>query len=297
MHNYADKFDKTKKYWSDLVSRCTCKTCDSSFDCMQNGWLAYQAIASRLYARTGFYQTSGAYGFRDQMQDAIGMKWVDENILKRQIILNANHQFLEGDVMHWWHEDEKLGIRTRYSDDLLFLPYGVIEYINFTGDYSILYERAKYIEEDELKENEKDRVIRYKEANEDGTILEHLIKAIERSLRFGKDNLPLIQSGDWNDGLNKIGEDEKGESVWLGFFLYDILNKFSEILKELLNKEDNILNNEALNQKSNISNAVTLSEESDTFNKETLKEEHTLCNIDIVEIIEKSIEIGLASLE
>lgn len=232
LHNYADKFDKTKKYWSDLVSRCTCKTCDSSFDCMQNGWLAYQAIASRLYARTGFYQTSGAYGFRDQMQDAIGMKWVDENILKRQIILNANHQFLEGDVMHWWHEDEKLGIRTRYSDDLLFLPYGVIEYINFTGDYSILYERAKYIEEEELKENEKDRVIRYKEANEDGTILEHLIKAIERSLRFGKDNLPLIQSGDWNDGLNKIGEDEKGESVWLGFFLYDILNKFSEILNE-----------------------------------------------------------------
>lgn len=291
LHNYADKFDKTKKYWSDLVSRCTCKTCDSSFDCMQNGWLAYQAIASRLYARTGFYQTSGAYGFRDQMQDAIGMKWVDENILKRQIILNANHQFLEGDVMHWWHEDEKLGIRTRYSDDLLFLPYGVIEYINFTGDYSILYERAKYIEEEELKENEKDRVIRYKEANEDGTILEHLIKAIERSLRFGKDNLPLIQSGDWNDGLNKIGEDEKGESVWLGFFLYDILNKFSEILTELLNKEDNILNNEALNQKSNISNAVTLSEESDTFNKETLNEEHTLCNIDILEIIEKYKEI------
>lgn len=251
LHNYADKFAKTKEYWSDLVKRCTCKTCDSSFNCMQNGWLAYQTIASRLYARTGFYQTSGAYGFRDQMQDAIGMKWVDENILKRQILLNANHQFLEGDVMHWWHEDEKLGIRTRYSDDLLFLPYGVIEYINFTGDYSILYERAKYIEEDELKENEKDRVIRYKEANEDGTILEHLIKAIERSLRFGKDNLPLIQSGDWNDGLNKIGEDEKGESVWLGFFLYDILNKFSKILNE----------------------------------------EHTLCNIDILEIIEKYKEI------
>lgn len=251
LHNYADKFAKTKEYWSDLVKRCTCKTCDSSFNCMQNGWLAYQTIASRLYARTGFYQTSGAYGFRDQMQDAIGMKWVDENILKRQILLNANHQFLEGDVMHWWHEDEKLGIRTRYSDDLLFLPYGVIEYINFTGDYSILYERAKYIEEDELKENEKDRVIRYKEANEDGTILEHLIKAIERSLRFGKDNLPLIQSGDWNDGLNKIGEDEKGESVWLGFFLYDILNKFSKILNE----------------------------------------EHTLCNIDIKGTIEKYKEI------
>lgn len=251
LHNYADKFAKTKEYWSDLVKRCTCKTCDSSFNCMQNGWLAYQTIASRLYARTGFYQTSGAYGFRDQMQDAIGMKWVDENILKRQILLNANHQFLEGDVMHWWHEDEKLGIRTRYSDDLLFLPYGVIEYINFTGDYSILYERAKYIEEDELRENEKDRVIRYKEANEDGTILEHLIKAIERSLRFGKDNLPLIQSGDWNDGLNKIGEDEKGESVWLGFFLHDILNKFSKILNE----------------------------------------EYTLCNIDIKGTIEKYKEI------
>lgn len=299
LHNYEDKFAKTKEYWSDLVKRCTCKTCDSSFDCMQNGWLAYQAIASRLYARTGFYQTSGAYGFRDQMQDAIGMKWVDENILRRQIWLNANHQFLEGDVMHWWHEDEKLGIRTRYSDDLLFLPYGVIEYINFTGDYSILHEKAKYIEESELKENEKDRVIRYKVANEDGTILEHVLKAIERSLRFGKDNLPLMQSGDWNDGMNKIGEDGKGESVWLGFFLYDILNKFSEILTELLNKEDNILNTEALNQKRNIPNKVTLSEESDnvnavdlneksdTFNKETSNEEYEMCNTDILEIIEK----------
>lgn len=299
LHNYENKLAKTKEYWFDLVSRCTCKTADSSFDCMQNGWLAYQAIASRLYARTGFYQTSGAYGFRDQMQDAIGMKWVDENILRRQILLNANRQFLEGDVMHWWHEDEKLGIRTRYSDDLLFLPYGVIEYINFTGDYSILNEKAKYIEESELKENEKDRVIRYKEANEDGTILEHVLKAIERSLKFGKDNLPLMQSGDWNDGMNKIGEEGKGESVWLGFFLYDILNKFSEILTEILNKKDNTPNAEVLNQESNILNTGTSKEESITFNPVDISEKNntfieksnTFNAVILKEIIKKYTEI------
>ena len=237
---YKEKLIKTKEYWKELVRKCKVKTPEESFDIMQNGWLVYQTIASRLYAKAGFYQVSGAYGFRDQMQDAICMKLIDINILKKQILLNANHQFLEGDVMHWWHEDRKIGIRTRYSDDLLFLPLGVAEYIDFTGDYLILQERADYIETEELKENEKDRVINYENKmmkEIDGTILEHCIKAIDRACKFGEHNLPLMQGGDWSDGMNRVGLEGKGESIWLGFFLYYVLGRFIKILKEIKNKE------------------------------------------------------------
>lgn len=264
IQNVEQKLNETKEYWKNITKKCTCKTPDEAFDIMQNGWLAYQAIASRLYAKTGFYQTSGAYGYRDQMQDAIGMKWVDENILKKQIIINANHQFLEGDVMHWWHEDEKLGIRTRYSDDLLFLPYGIIEYINFTGDYEILNEKAKYIIEEELRENEKDRVIRYKQSTKEYTILDHFFKAIERASRFGKNNLPLMQSGDWNDGMNKIGEKEKGESVWLGFFMYYILSQSIPILEYISDKSEHFKINQSAKEpliKQIEKNEKTISEE------------------------------------
>lgn len=237
IQNYKKELIKTKDYWKDLTQKCVSKTPDNAFDILQNGWLAYQTIASRLYARSGFYQTSGAFGFRDQMQDAIGMKWVDENILKRQIIFHAKHQFKEGDVMHWWHEDQNLGIRTKYSDDLLFLPYGVIEYIDFTGDYTILYEKAKYVIADELKENEKDKVINYKYTENEETIFEHTLKAIQRASKLGKNNMLLMQGGDWNDGMNKIGEKGRGESVWLSFFMYEILRRIIPILKH---EEQNI---------------------------------------------------------
>ena len=226
------RLEEVKKYWRDLTQKITTKTSDKSFDIMQNGPLVYQTIASRLYAKCGFYQVSGAYGFRDQLQDAICMKWVDTNILKNQIILCANHQFVEGDVLHWWHNDTSLGIRTRYSDDMLFLVLAVCEYVEFTGDYDILNIKAKYIIDEELKESEKDRVKIYLPSDFEGTILEHIIKAINRASVFGKDGIPLMKSGDWNDGMNKIGEKGKGESIWLGFFLYENIDRFLKIIEE-----------------------------------------------------------------
>ena len=229
---YEKKLEETKQYWKNLTKKITTKTDDNSFDIMQNGPLVYQTIASRLYARCGFYQVSGAYGFRDQLQDAICMKWVDADILKNQIILCSNHQFVEGDVLHWWHDDTSLGIRTRYSDDMLFLVFAVLEYIEFTGDYEILDIKANYIIDEELKENENDRVKIYLPSDFQGTILEHIIKAINRACKFGENGIPLMKSGDWNDGMNKIGQHEKGESIWLGFFLYENIDRFLKVIDE-----------------------------------------------------------------
>lgn len=269
--NYKEEFGKTKKYWKDKVGRIKASTPMKSFDVMQNGWLCYQTLASRTMAKTGYYQSSGGYGFRDQMQDAMGMKWVNPDILKNQIIYNAAHQFYEGDVEHWWHEDSKLGIRSRYSDDMLWLPYAVLEYIDFTGDYGILKERASFINAESLKPDENDRVDYYKkiegnninyapyentsidiektnvdiedasvdrrdtnargEDKDEFSIFAHCIKSIQTAWELGEHDIPLMKNGDWNDGMNKIGNGGKGESVWLGFFLYDILTRFIEIIE------------------------------------------------------------------
>ena len=191
--NYKEELENTKKYWVEKTGKVSSNTPTKSFDIMQNKWLVYQTIVSRINSKSGFYQASGGYGFRDQLQDSLGMKYVDINYLKNQILLCAKHQFAEGDVEHWWHEDSNLGIRTRFSDDLLWLPYAVLEYIDFTGDYSILNQTEKYLKAEELQENEEDRVGIYNEYEDDGTIFEHCIKAIERASKFGKNNLPLIR--------------------------------------------------------------------------------------------------------
>ncbi len=228
--NYEEEFKNTKKYWENKTSKVKSSTPIKSFDFLQNNWLVYQSMVSRMYSKAGFYQASGGYGFRDQLQDSLGLKYVDINILKNQILMCCKHQFYEGDVEHWWHEDSKLGIRTRFSDDLLWLPYSVGEYIDFTGDYSILNEEEMYLKAEEVTDMEEDRVGIYDLYENKGTVFEHCIKAIERALKFGKNGLPLIKSGDWNDGMNRVGPNEIGESVWLGFFLYDILNKFIPII-------------------------------------------------------------------
>lgn len=229
--SYIKEFETTKKYWSEKVSGVIAKTPLESFNIMQNGRLAYQTIVSRMIGRTGFYQSSGGYGFRDQLQDALGMKWLDSNILKEQILLHARRQFLEGDVEHWWHEDTNLGIRARYSDDLLWLVYAVVEYIDFTGDYSILNCEVNYIETEVLKNIEADRVDYYKPSSKQGSIFEHCLKALNIAIQLGNHNLPLMKHGDWNDGMNRIGDKGYGESVWLGFFLYDILVRFVDIIE------------------------------------------------------------------
>ncbi|EJO5348080.1 cyclic beta 1-2 glucan synthetase [Clostridium botulinum] len=223
------ELNNTKDYWKNLTGTIKVKTPDKSMDLMLNGWLLYQVIACRLWARTAFYQSGGAYGFRDQLQDVMSVCYIDPNITKQQIIYSSSRQFKEGDVQHWWHPVVESGIRTRFSDDLLWLPYVTIDYIKNTGDYSILEESTNYLEEPPLKEGEDERYNVASVSSEKGTIYEHCIRSINRALKFGEHNIPLMGSGDWNDGMSTVGNQGKGESVWLGWFLYTILESFINI--------------------------------------------------------------------
>ena len=245
VQNCNMELSKIKNKWNDLLGRLQVKTPYESLNIMLNGWTMYQTITSRLLARSGFYQSGGAYGFRDQLQDAYGVKFLDSNVLYEQIIKHSKHQFIEGDVEHWWHEENNRGIRTKFSDDLLWLPYMVCEYIKHTGNYDILKVVTPYLQGARLQKNEKERYEQYLPSNVEESIYEHCKRAINRACgivvdnsidtemselwSFGKNGLPKIGIGDWNDGFSNIGPEGKGESVWLGFFLYNILQEFSKI--------------------------------------------------------------------
>ncbi len=243
--NCKQELNNTKKYWFELTSRLQVKTPIESMNILLNGWLVYQTISSRLYGKTGYYQSGGAIGFRDQLQDTLGLVAIDKNIMKNQIIKHSAHQFIEGDVEHWWHDETKRGIRTRFSDDLLWLVYVINEYIRVSGDYEILNIKANYLKGKQLEAEEMEKYDLYEKSDVEGTIYEHCIKAIERALNFGENGLPKIGSGDWNDGFSNVGSKGKGESVWLGFFLYKILDDFINILKEIENNstESNTIEN------------------------------------------------------
>ena len=235
INNAINEYEKEKRYWSDLIGRVQVNTPLESTNIMLNGWLEYQTIASRIFARSGYYQSGGAYGFRDQLQDCIGIKYIAPEMMRRQIIKHSKHQFIEGDVQHWWHDETSRGIRTRFSDDLLWLPYLVTEYINFTGDSNILEERKPYLKGEILPEGTDEKYDLYIPSEIEETIYEHCKRAIEKSFNFGENGLPKIGSGDWNDGFSTVGNKGKGESVWLGFFLYTVLKRFIPICEE---KED-----------------------------------------------------------
>ena len=230
-------FDDTKQKWENILSTIQIKTPIKSLDIMMNGWLVYQTVSSRLLARTGYYQSGGAFGFRDQLQDALGIKYVDSIFLEEQIKNCARHQFLEGDVLHWWHVESKRGIRTRFSDDMLWLVYGTIEYVKFKNDYSILDEKIAYLKGNKLQEDEEEKYDIYYESDIKESLFEHCIRAIENTLNKGIEPFPKIGIGDWNDGMNKIGHKGKGQSVWLSFFLYNILKEFIPIC-EMKNRGD-----------------------------------------------------------
>ncbi|MFX0549952.1 GH36-type glycosyl hydrolase domain-containing protein [Hathewaya histolytica] len=227
--NVDVELQKTISYWKDILGRIKVKTPEKSLDIMVNGWLMYQNISCRLWARTAFYQSGGAFGFRDQLQDVLSILYLDSNITREQILYSASRQFYEGDVQHWWHPIVDSGIRTRFSDDLLWLPYVTLDYIKSTGDYSILDEKVGYLEDDPLREGEDERytISRKSQIKED--IYTHCIKSIERALKFGVHNIPLMGSGDWNDGMSTVGNKGRGESVWVGWFLYSILKDFYKI--------------------------------------------------------------------
>ena len=214
------------QFWSTLLERVQVSTPDRSFDLLLNRWLLYQTISCRLWARSAFYQSGGAYGFRDQLQDTLALLHASPGLTKKQILLHAAHQYKEGDVQHWWHEETGHGIRTRISDDLLWLAYAACRYVNHTGDRKIWDQEIPFLESPPLEEGEMERYEPTVISGETGTLYEHCARAIEHSLRFGAHGLPLMGGGDWNDGMNLVGAGGDGESVWLGWFLYHVLEEF-----------------------------------------------------------------------
>ncbi|MED4226673.1 GH36-type glycosyl hydrolase domain-containing protein [Neobacillus cucumis] len=226
---FEDTLSEVTHYWQKILGQVQIKTPDRAMDIMMNGWLLYQTLACRLWARTAFYQAGGAFGFRDQLQDSLALLHADPKITRKQILINAAHQYQEGDVQHWWHQETDKGIRTKFSDDLLWLPYAVSRYLEQTGDYSILKEIVPYLRSEVLKEDELERYEDTVVSEENGSLLDHCLRAIHHALKFGEHGCPLMGIGDWNDGMSRIGAKGRGESIWLGWFLIDILNRYSSL--------------------------------------------------------------------
>ena len=233
LENINRELEEVKVYWNQILSEVQIDTPDERLNIFINNWCMYQTISSRILSKTAYAQSGGAIGYRDQLQDTLCVKYVNTDVMKEYILKAAGHQFIEGDVLHWWHEKNDLGVRTKFSDDLLWLVYVVIEYINYTNDYDILDIEVPYVQGETLKEDEDEKCKIYNVYGRDETVFQHCIRAIERGINLGNNNLPKIGSGDWNDGFSNIGCKGKGESIWLGFFLYDILKRFEDILKKL----------------------------------------------------------------
>ncbi|MBA2563093.1 MAG: cyclic beta 1-2 glucan synthetase, partial [Chitinophagaceae bacterium] len=228
--------EKVHKYWRETLEVVQIETPDAATNILANGWLNYQTLACRIWARSGFYQSGGAFGFRDQLQDVLSLVYSKPMLVRDQIVLCASRQFIEGDVQHWWHPPKGRGVRTTCSDDFLWLPFVTSKYIKVTGDESILDESIHFLEGRLLNAGEDSYYDLPIRSDKRASLYEHCVKAIEHALNFGVHGLPFIGSGDWNDGMDKVGDHGKGESVWLAFFLYDILTKFT---KTAVLKNDN----------------------------------------------------------
>ncbi|MEI8215943.1 MAG: glucoamylase family protein [Eubacteriales bacterium] len=233
IENAKEALSEVKIFWEKKLQVIQVDTPDSAMNIMLNGWLQYQVISCRLWGRSGFYQAGGAFGFRDQLQDAMAVATIWPDIARNQILLHAKHQFAEGDVLHWWHEPTGKGTRTRSSDDYLWLPYVVAEYIMITGDKDILKVEVPFVTDEVLKDSEQERYSQPGISSETATIYDHCILSLDNGLRFGKRGLPLMRNGDWNDGMNTVGNLEMGESVWLGWFLISTLEKFAPICRDM----------------------------------------------------------------
>src|SRR5262249_23462899 len=211
--------DATRQSWDRILGAVQTRTPVLSVDFLLNRWLLYQTLSCRFWGRSGLYQSSGAFGFRDQLQDSMALLYTAPHLTRAHILMAAARQFPEGDVQHWWHAETGIGVRTRCSDDLVWLPFVVAHYVEVTGDAAILDEQVAFLEGPALDAGEQERMFVPTVSTYAAPLWEHCRRSFERASRVGIHDLPLIGNGDWNDGMNRVGVEGRGESVWLAWFL------------------------------------------------------------------------------